>query len=171
MTTIMLAAPKSTPYSYLNGSRNKTVKAGKVCFAEDAYIWVVPYQEDGSNYKTQTVYYKNKDIILYKIANAGDIYYFNAEVETDVNGKPTTAGFSLTGYFMDVIYNEHADNFNNNKWWQVWSNAKQLLFNKLLDNFGDRTYLKDDFKKVGNIYSGEGDKLPIIDDFYVIWDS
>lgn len=172
MTTIMFAAPKSTPYSYVNGSRNKkTVKAGKVFFAEDAYVWVIPYDDNGSGYKTQTVYYKNKDIILYKIANAGDIYYFNAEVETDVNGKKTTAGFSLTGYFMDVIYNTEGDNFNNNKWWQVWSNAKLKLFNNLLENFGDRTYLEDDFKWIGNVYSGTGDKIPVVDDFYVIWDS
>lgn len=172
MTTIMFAAPKSTPYSYVNGSRNKkTVKAGKVFFAEDAYIWLIPYDDNGSGYKTQTVYYKNKDIILYKIANAGDIYYFNAEVETDVNGKKTNSGFSLTGYFMDVIYNEHGDNFTNNNWWNIWSNAKQALFNNLRDNFSERTYVADDFKWIGNVYTGEGDKLPVVDDFYVIWDS
>lgn len=172
MTTIMFAAPKSTPYSYVNGSRNKkTVKAGKVFFAEDVYIWVIPYDDNGSNYNTQTVYYKNKDIILYKIANAGDIYYFNAEVETTVNGKETNSGFSLTGYFMDVIYNQHGDNFTNNKWWQLWSNAKLALFNRLHENYAGRTYVTDDFKWIGNVYSGTGDKLPVIDDFYVIWDS
>lgn len=171
MTSIMLAAPVSTPYSYLNGSRGKTVKAGKVYFAEDVYIWVVPYNEDGSNYETQTVYYKNKDIVLYKIANAGDIYYFNSEVPVTVNGKDTTTGFSLTGYFMDVIYNEHAENFNNNKWWQVWSNAKALLFNNLLERFHEPIFMKDDFKWIGNARSGTGDRLPVVDDFYVIWDS
>ena len=172
MTTIMFAAPKNTPYSYVNGSRNqKTVKAGKVFFAEDAYIWLIPYGETGSNYKTQTVYYKGKDILLYKIANAGDIYYFNAEVETDVNGKKTNAGFSMTGYFMDVIYKDNSDEFNQNKWWQLWSQAKYKLFNAMVENYSERTYVKDDFKWVGNIYSGTGDKLPVVDDFYVIWDS
>lgn len=171
MTSIMFAAPKNTPFSYLNGDRKQTVKAGKVYFAEDVYIWVVPYDEDGSNYDTQTVYYKNKDIVLYKIANAGDIYYFNSEVPVTVNKEQTTTGFSLTGYFMDVIYNEHKDNFNNNKWWQVWSNAKALLFNNLLENFHEPIFVKDDFKWIGNAISGTGDKLPVVDDFYVIWDS
>ncbi len=172
MTTIMFAAPQNTPYSYVNGSRNnKTVKAGKVFFAEDAYVWLVPFGETGSNYKTQTVYYKNDDIILYKIANAGDIYYFNAEVETDVNGKPTKSGFSLSGYFMDVIYYDKAKEFDNTGWWQIWTKAKMRLFNNLLDNYGDKTYLKDDFKWIGNVYSGTGDKLPVVDDFYVVWDS
>lgn len=172
MSTIMFAAPNNTPYSYVNGSRGqKTVKAGKVFFAEDAYVWLVPYGETGSNYSTQTVYYKNKDIIVYKIANAGDIYYFNAEVETNIDGKKTNSGFSLTGYFIDVIYNEHGDDFTNNSWWQFWSNAKLKLFNSLVENYGERTYLKDDFKWIGNVYSGIGDSLPVVDDFYVVWDS
>ena len=140
-------------------------------FADDVYIWVIPYDDNGSGYKTQTVYYKNKDIILYKIANAGDIYYFNAEVESVIGGKSTNSGFSLTGYFMDVIYNKHGDNFTNNNWWNVWSNVKQALFNRLHENFAGRTYVQDDFKWIGNVYSGTGDRLPVVDDFYVIWDS
>ena len=171
MTSIMFAAPQSTPYSYLNDSRGCTVKAGKVYFAEDAYIWLVPYGEDGSGYKTSTVYYKNDDIILYKIANAGDIYYFNSEIETVVDGKATNTGFSLSGYFLDVIYNQHGNDFNNNEWWQFYSNAKAALFNMLVENFATRTYYEDDFKWIGNVRSGTGDKLPVIDDFYVIWDS
>ncbi len=171
MTSIMFAAPQSTPYSYLNASRGCTVKAGKVYFAEDAYIWLVPYGEDGSSYKTSTVYYKNDDIILYKIANAGDIYYFNSEIETVVDGKATNTGFSLTGYFLDVIYNQHGDDFNNNEWWQFYSNAKAALFNMLVQNFATRTYYEDDFKWIGNVRSGTGDSLPVVDDFYVIWDS
>ncbi len=171
MTSIMLAAPANTPYSYSNGTRKKVVKAGKVYFAKDAYIWLVPYGETGSSYKTQTVYYKDKDIILYKIANAGDIYYFNAEVETSVNGKKENAGFSLTGYFMDVIYRDQGDQLTKNKWWQIWSNAKLRIFNNMLDYFGDETYVKDDLKYVGNVKDGTGDKLPVVDDFYVIWDS
>ncbi len=172
MTSIMFAAPQNTQYSYVNGSRDKkVVKAGKVFFAEDAYIWVIPYDDNGSGYKTQTVYYKNDDIILYKIANAGDIYYFNSEIQVDINGKMTNSGFSLTGYFMDVIYNTYGDDFSNNNWWNVWSNAKQKLFNNLHENYSKRTYLPDDFKWVGNIYNGTGDKLPVVDDFYVIWDS
>lgn len=172
MTSIMFAAPKNTQYSYVNGSRNKkVVKAGKVFFAEDAYIWVIPYEDRGSGYNTQTVYYKNDDIILYKIANAGDIYYFNSEIQVDIDGKMTNSGFSLTGYFMDVIYNQHGDDFSNNNWWNLWSNAKQKLFNNLHKNYSKRTYLPDDFKWVGNVYNGTGDKLPVVDDFYVIWDS
>jgi hypothetical protein len=183
MTTVMLAAPKNTPYSYLHGERDingkivasgkgsQTVKAGRVFFAEDAYVWVIPYGEDGSNYKTQTVYYKGKDIILYKVANAGDIFYFNAEVPTKVNGKPVDSGFSLTGYFLDVYYSTFKESNDATPWWDVWGNIKDSIFNAYFDNYKEKTYTKEDLKWVGNIYSGAGEKAPVVDDFYVVWES
>lgn len=184
MTTIMLSAPKNTPYTYLNGDRDpktgkiveegkggKTVKAGRVFFKEDVYLWVVPYGEDGSNYKTQTVYYKGKDIYIYKIANAGDIYYFNSEVPTNVNGQDREAGFSMTGYFMDVYYPEIGGDIDTSEWWQIWTKAQNKLFNIGSDLTRDPTYTRDDFKWVGNIYSGAGEKAPQVDDFYVVWES
>ncbi len=172
MTTIMFAAPDNTPYSYANGSRgSQMVKAGKVFFQDDVYIWLIPFEDRGSGYKTQTVYYKNKDIILYKVANAGDVYYFNAEVPVTLNQKEETAGFSLTGYFMDVIYRNNAGKMSLNNWWNVWGNAKQALFNNLL-NVTEPTYKKDDFKKIGNIYDGTySEPVPVVDDFYVVWEN
>lgn len=184
MTTIMLAAPKNTPYSYLNGDRDpktgeiveegkggKTVRAGRVFFKEDVYLWVVPYGEDGSNYNTQTVYYKGKDIYIYKIANAGDIYYFNSQVPTEINGQKKEAGFSITGYFMDVYYPEIGGDIDTSSWWQLWTKAQNKLFNIASDIVRDPTYTRDDFKWIGNIYSGAGEKAPVVDDFYVVWES
>ncbi len=169
MTSLILAAPENTPYSYLNANRNQTVKAGKVFFAEDVYVWLIPYDENGSNYKTQTVYYKNKDIILYKVANKGDIYYFNSEVPaTTSEGEQTTQGFSLTGYFMDVYYLDNASDDGDSL--NLWKKIEKALFHEKLKN-SEKTYVKDDFKWIGNIYSGEGDKLPVVDDFYVVWES
>ena len=176
MTSIMLAAPQSTPYSYYHSKYNKTVKAGKVFFAEDAYIWLVPFTENGSNYKTQTVYYKGKDIILYKFANAGDIFLFNSDVMTDltVDGKttPVNAGFSMTGYFMDVIYNRDETRTNNTKWYQFWSQLQNWIFDGIQDYTArDATYVEEDLKWLGNMYGGASDAAPLIDDFYVIWES
>ena len=176
MTSIMLAAPQSTPYSYFHNSRNKTVKAGKVFFAEDAYIWLVPFTENGSNYKTQTVYYKGKDIILYKFANAGDVFLFNSDVMTNitVNGKsePANAGFSMTGYFMDVIYNRDETRTNDTKWYQFWSQMQNWIFDGVQSYTArDATYVEEDLKWLGNMYGGASDAAPLIDDFYVIWES
>lgn len=180
MSSIVLAAPESTPFSY-DHDEYGPVKAGKVFFAEDAYIWLVPFTENGSSLDTQTVYYKGSDIILYKIANAGDIYYFNSEVKTTrgtgktgADGKEITesvsAGFSLTGYFLDTRYNDGAK-VDNNNWYNVWSNIQQFIFNEASNAFRERTYVKDDFRWVGNVYANTGEPVPSADDVYVVWDS
>lgn len=167
VSSIILAAPENTPYSYVNGDRDEVVKAGKVFFGEDAYVWLIPFSENGSGYKTQTVYYKNSDIKLYKMANKGDVYYFNSEVPTE--GGSGTTGFSMTGYFMDVLYNDMVD--ESDYGWRLWSKLKDNAFGFAQSTFMPQDYVKDDFHYVGNIYEGTGGRLPVIDDFYVVWDS
>lgn len=167
VSSVILSAPENTPYSYVNGDRNEIVKAGKVFFAEDAYVWLIPFSENGSGYKTQTVYYKNSDIKLYKMANKGDVYYFNSEVPT--KGGTQTTGFSMTAYFMDVIYNDMVD--NQDYGWKLWSKLKDNAFGFAQSTFMPQDYVEDDFHYIGNIYEGTGGRLPIIDDFYVVWDS
>ncbi len=169
MSSIMLAAPESSPHSYYHSHKNynRTVKAGKVYFMDDVYVWLVPFTEDGSNYRTQTVYYKGKDIILYKFANAGDVYLFNNEVET--NGEK--AGFSMTGYFMDVLYNKDQVRTDNLKWYNFWSQIQNWIFNGSMEAFRDTTYVEEDLKYIGNIGTGGAEAVPDVDDLYVVWDS
>jgi hypothetical protein len=172
MSSIILAAPESTPYTMeveKNGSV-KTVKAGKVYFAEDAYVWLVPFTENGSNYRTQSVYYKGKDVILYKFANAGDVFLFNSEVETSINGEMKKAGFSMTGYFMDVIYNKDSTDTNNVKWWQLWSGIQSMIFDSAVSGLRPKTYEAEDLQWIGNMNTGTQGS-PNVDDFYVIWES
>ena len=177
MSSIVLAAPENTPYTmeilHTNAEGKKsveTVKAGKVYFAEDAYIWLVPFTENGSNYRTQTVYYKGKDIILYKFANAGDVFLFNAEKKTLINGEMKKAGFSMTGYFMDVIYNEDSTQTNNTPWWDLWSGIQNLIFDTAVDKVRAKTYDQQDLQWIGNMNTGS-QSTPNVDDFYVIWES
>ncbi len=173
MSTIILAAPESTPYTMEIKDSNgkvKTVKAGKVYFAEDAYVWLVPFTENGSNYKTQTVYHKGKDIILYKFANAGDVFLFNAEKETKIDGQNVKAGFSMTGYFMDVIYSKDTTETNNLEWWQLWSGIQSLIFDSAVSGARQKTYQAQDLQWAGNMNSGS-QGAPNIDDFYVVWES
>ncbi len=169
MSSVMLAAPESTPHSYYNKTRDKTVKAGKVYFMEDAYVWLVPFTENGSNYKTQTVYYKGKDIILYKFANAGDVYLFNSEVASPEGKK---AGFSMTGYFMDVLYHKDSNvTDNNDKWYEFWGKMQEWLYGTATNAVRKRTYIEEDLKYIGNIGNGGAENVPVVDDFYVVWDS
>lgn len=172
MSTIILAAPESTPYTMeiKDSTGIKTVKAGKVFFAEDAYVWLVPFTENGSNYRTQSVYYKGKDIILYKFANAGDVYLFNAEKETMINGESKKAGFSMTSYFMDVVYSKDSTDTNNLKWWQLWSGIQSLMFDAAVSGARPKTYEAQDLQWIGNMNTGS-QGAPNVDDFYVIWES
>ena len=173
MTSLVFSAPDNTPYSYPNEGRpdkdgNPTVvKAGKIYFAEDVYIWLIPFSEDGSNYKTQTVYYKGKDIILYKVANAGDVFYFNAEVD---NGDGLNSGFVLSKYFLDVVYSEI--DHSNNEWYDIWGNIQTAIFDVYQNyNQKDYEYVKEDFSWIGNVYSSSTGRFPVIDAFTVVWDS
>ncbi len=172
MSSLVLAAPESTPHSYYHETLGRTVKAGKVYFMDDAYVWLVPFTENGSNYRTQTVYYKGKDIVLYKFANAGDVYLYNSEVETDVGGgQKEKAGFSMTNYFMDVLYNNDEVKTDNLGWWQFWKQMQNWIYNGSMETFRDRTYVSEDLKYIGNVGAGGAEGVPVVDDFYVIWDS
>lgn len=178
MTSIILAAPQSTPYRYYHEDPKykRTVKAGKVVFAEDAYIWLIPFTENGSNYKTQTVYYKGKDIIIYKFASAGDAFLFNTEVHNTVavgdEKQNQNPGFSMTGYFMDVIYNRDTTDRNNTEWYKIWSRLQDWIYEGVQEGTSSQnTYVQGDLKYLGNVYGEDGAATPLIDDFYVIWES
>ena len=203
ISTVLLAAPDSTPYSYertvtaqekvragwftsvtQTSTTTDTVKAGKVFFMDDVYIWVIPYGEDGTGYNggkwyqvNSTVWYKDKDFKIYKIANAGDVYYFNAEVQVNTNGsvihsaQETQTPFSLTGYFMETYYLDQPLNTGEG----IWKGIKEDIFKKWLNattySFDRRTYVQDDLKYIGNLFSDPDVNKPALDKYQVIWDS
>ncbi len=190
MSSVVLSAPANSSHTYVNVDRpdpktgdGKLVRAGKVFFYEDCYLWIINYANDGTGYSdhwyevAQTVYYRDKDFTRIKIAEAGDVYYFNAEVEKD--GEPV--GFSLAGYAIETDYlpNYQKHTVNATPWWQVWTKTQQALFGAYIKNMTDNvknpTYVKEDFHKIGNIYAGTGNPddlvVPDSDGLYTIWSS
>lgn len=172
MSSIILSAPDATPYSYYNDDRKSVVKAGMVYFTEDCYLWIIPYGEDGSasawtGFMAETIYYKDSDFTKIKIANAGDVYYFNSEVEVD--GEKV--GLSLTGYFLETEYIPKMEEYEEGSWWQIWNNTKTSIFaNYMQGQFSEKpTYVEDDFRFVGNINDGDRIEYPEIDEYYTIW--
>ena len=188
MSSVVLNAPSNTPYSYVH-EKYGPVKAGRVFFSEDCYLWVIPYGDDGSSSAwtgalSQTVYKRDSDFQKIKIANAGDVYYFNAEisktseaeqyVDTNGDGTPDTyvkvdndndgvndtvtelVGFSLTGYALEEIYLPNYQQNNKGKWWQIWQNAQADIFGSYMGSQMDtnNTYEKDDFHYIGNMNDG-----------------
>ncbi len=168
MSSVVLNAPSSTPYHYEHAQYGRTVKAGRVFFAEDSYLWIIPYGDDGSasswsGFLSETVYERDSDFQKIKIANAGDVYYFNAEVTQTKNvvqgvdknkdGKITSdeyvevdadsdgvtdtvtdfVGFSLTGYFLETKYLPDYQDENTKNWWNVWNNAQAAIFGNYME--------------------------------------
>ena len=168
MSSVVLNAPSNTPYHYEHEQYGRTVKAGRVFFAEDSYVWIIPYGDDGSSsswtgFLSQTVYERDSDFQKIKIANAGDVYYFNAEVtqtkdvvkgvdkngdgkitsdeyekvDSDNDGVTDTVtdfvGFSLTGYILETKYLPTYQDENTKKWWNVWNNTQAAIFGAYME--------------------------------------
>jgi hypothetical protein len=177
MSSIVLMAPEDTPYSYWNEDRQKVVKAGMVYFQEDCYLWIIPYGEDGSasswtGFLSETVYERDSDFTKIKIANAGDVYQFNADVTVkDENGKNERVGLSLTGYYLETEYIPNMEKIETGDWWKIWSNTKTAIFANYMNGaFGERetTYVEDDFYYFGNMKT-DPIEVPEVDDYYTIW--
>ena len=175
MSSVVLAAPTSTPYSYENRDReNKVVKAGMVYFTEDCYLWIIPYGENGSasmwaGVFAETVYKRDSDFTRVKIANAGDVYMFNSEIK-NTDGK--NIGFSLTGYYLETEYIPNLDEHEETKWYEVWSSAKNAFFKAGMNNYfaENDIYVEDDFRYVGNVFDGNQNiQPPELDDYYSYW--
>ncbi|MBE6814591.1 MAG: hypothetical protein E7522_03975 [Ruminococcaceae bacterium] len=195
MSSVVLNAPSSTPYHYEHDDYG-TVKAGRVFFAEDSYLWIIPYGDDGSasswsGFLSETVYERDSDFQKIKIANAGDVYYFNAEVTqtrdvTDAEGNGVDSdgdgvtdtitdfvGFSLTGYILETKYLPNYQDENSKKWWNVWNNTQAAIFGAYMEGqLKDSTYVEDDFHYIGNLNDGVSlIEYPEVDDYYVIWEN
>ena len=195
MSSVVLNAPSSTPHHY-NHAEYGTVKAGRVFFAEDSYLWIIPYGDSGSASSwagifSETVYKRDSDFQKVKIANAGDVYYFNAEVTqtknvvdkdgnpVDKDGVPGTdtvtdfVGFSLTGYFLETKYLPNYEANNQGSRWNLWNNTQAAIFGSYMKGqLSEATYVEDDFHYIGNVNDGVSIiEYPEVDDYYVIWEN
>ncbi len=183
MSSIVLSTPESGGYRYTPNYQEESVKAGRVVFLQDCYVWVIDYADNGSGYSeewyevAQTVYYKNRDLRKIKVASAGDVYLYNTELErTAKDGKKQAVGFSIAGYAIETIYYDKFAGGTNAPWYNIWLNAQQAIFDRYMGELAkSNTYQKDDFHLVANLYDGSGNpeylELPDSDGIYTIWSS
>lgn len=168
MSSVVLSAPESTPYSYYNEDRKQVVKAGMVYFSEDSYLWIIEPMDDGSSssgwgFLAETVYERDSDFKKIKIASAGDVYYFNSDIVQ--NGEDV--GFSLTAYFIETQYLKELSSDDKG----FWQRMKDSFFEGQITG-GDYTptYKEDDWVYLGNL----NDKTfnvepPATDGYYTYW--
>lgn len=188
MSSVVLAAPKSSKYSYKHKTRVDEsgqfadVRAGKVFFLEDCYLYVINYGDDGSGYSDKwyevpsTVYYRDKDFTKIKIASKGDVYYYNSDISMKgKDGSDVPIGFSLAGWAIETIYYPNISSLGKKApWWNVWEQSQQALFGYYVQEqeMKNLTYQPDDFHKIGNIYDGsmvDGLTLPDTESFHAVW--
>lgn len=197
MGTVVLTAPKNTPYSYFNSERNKYVTAGKVYFVKDVYIWLIKYGNDGTGtgaldegetiYKTGTVNpnaftttsFSNGsrtvkmekqnigDFEVYRLFKAGDVYYFNNEL-TDDNGD--SLGVSLINYFIETQYLQKEKATDVRSW---FTTLRANLYKSIIAGLSDDadTYVADDIHYIGNISADNIEVPDVENDVYVVWDN
>lgn len=163
MSSVVLMAPENTPYSYYHDTHKKIVKAGMVYFAEDCYLWIIEPGDDGSSssgwgFLAETVYKRDKDFTKMKIANAGDVYYFNSEIEKD--GEQV--GFSLTAYIIETKYLVEKANARS-----IWDKIAGMAITS--GNY-EETYDINDWQFVGNTNDESlAVEPPKVDGYYTYW--
>lgn len=169
MSSVVLSAPESTPYSFYNKDREKVVKAGMVYFTEDSYLWIIEPMDDGSSssgwgFLAETVYERDSDFYKIKIASAGDVYYFNSEiVQNDED-----VGFSLTAYFIETQYYTELSSDDKG----FWQRMKDSFFEGQITGNGTYTptYVEDDWQYLGNLNDQTFNvEPPETDGYYTYW--
>lgn len=190
---LVLSAPNTTPYTYYNEDRGTEVKAGKVYFTKDVYLWFIDYDNIGCEgafgtfpdrtiqstiYRTGAVTSSTvfsgalnkaevRDFAVYKLFNAGDVYYFNAEVE----GKDgESLGVNLVNYFMEIKYFTS----RSGTIWEFFKDIRNNLYKTLVNLTGNSAtmYVEDDLYYIGNMNEDPTLVPPTAEnEMYVVWDN
>ena len=113
----------------------------------------------------------NEDLRVYKIINAGDVYYFNADIQIKDNGKDVDAGLNLVNWFLETKY--LTTNEYNASFWDQFLNLRELLYKDyVLNTINDKgsSYYLDDLHYIGNMNDDKTLMAPDVEDeAYVIW--
>lgn len=109
---------------------------------------------------------------VYKIFEAGDVYYFNSEITSMVDGEEVNIGVNLVNWFLETQYIT-AQNNSGNIWTKIL-NLKKTLYTAYLQSMIDKygNFVLDDMHFIGNMNDNptltpEG----VEDKIYVVWDN
>lgn len=118
------------------------------------------------------------DVKVYKLVDAGDVYYFNANKTVKENGKTEElpSGFNLVNWFLETKYLK-INEYEGQGWWQHFIHLREVLYKDyMLQQIQGKTegvsYYEDDFHYIGNMNEQHTLISPnVVDDDYVIWSS
>ncbi len=121
-------------------------------------------------------YPSDVDVKVYKLVDAGDVYYFNASKTIKESGKTEEmpSGFNIVNWFLETKYLK-INEYEGQGWWQHFIHLREVLYKDymLSQIQGKETgvsYYEDDFHYIGNMNEQHTLISPnVVDDDYVIW--
>ena len=140
---------------------NKTTKFDKIYDIERANVYDVYEVDDAFD-----------DLMVFKLFEAGDVYYFNAEAAQENAQDGSNLGVNLVNWFLETKYvgaREDSQTF-----WSYLLDFKTSLYYTYLKNQleNNRTYVLDDMHYIGNMNESPTLTSPNTEDeLYVIWDN
>ena len=120
------------------------------------------------------------DLIVFKMFDKGDVYYFNAEATKENTQVPRAGeqsgeniGINLVNWFLETKYFPVASKSNNSVWSYLLDFRKTLYIDYIANTLAnDKTYVEDDMHFIGNMNEDPTLVPPEIEnDLYVIWDN
>lgn len=118
------------------------------------------------------------DLIVFKLFEEGDVYYFNAEIEgevTEENGETTKSnvGVNLANWFLETKYLPARETNEDNIWNYFFDFRETLYIDYIVDQVANKpTYVADDMYYIGNTKKDPTLIPPETEDeLYVVWDN
>lgn len=124
----------------------------------------------------------DEDLMVFKVFDKGDVYYFNSEIMGKItetqNGKQVETevnmGVNIANWFLETKYIKAVEAENRNNFWSYVTDLKKTLYyNYLSDSLeNDGTYVLDDMHYIGNLNDDPLVTVPEVEDeLHVVWDN
>ncbi len=112
------------------------------------------------------------DLMVFKLFEEGDVYYFNSEIMGEVDGEEANIGVNLVNWFLETKY--YPASKAEVDIWDYIFNLKETLYTSYIDSMiaENGNYVEDDMHYIGNMNDDPTLMAPDTEDeLYVIWDN
>ncbi len=119
------------------------------------------------------------DLIVFKVFDEGDVYYFNAEIMAEITEggvkKQSNVGVNIVNWYLETQYFAAKKNDSDSgSLWDKITNLKDYLYTSSISNLvsENSNYVADDMHYIGNMKDDPTLMAPDTEDqLYVVWDN
>lgn len=155
-------------YTEATGIENQMAKYSVISPTEVKHIFPTSSNFGIKNYVSVTKYGYH----VTKLFNAGDVYYFNAEIEANMtNGSKQKVGLNMMGWWAESYYLKEKDLGDNKSKIINWFVSALYSAFGITYNPNNLTYRYDDMHYVGNVYDALPPPADLSTVCYIVWDS